>query len=227
MYQIKSHNADGQGLIEYALLIALVSSVVILSLSVMGIGVKDIYCGIVENLGGSDVCRSAFAEDFSDISDWVSSWGKWDNSNDELCGSRWGGIFNEDFSGDDYTVNVGKANLAQGKGYGVYFRTQDYKKPNGYIFQYDPGWGGGAFLFRKWVNGHELSPFAVQRAPGFDWHGEDHNIQLVVEGDTFKAYVDGQEMLSASDSTYSEGGVGFRVWDRTKVCFDDLSITTP
>jgi len=144
-----------------------------------------------------------------------------------LCCDRWGGIFNNEFAGDDYTVNIDKANLIRGNGYGVWFRAQDYDRPEGCIFQYDPGYRGGSFLFRKWVNGHELRPFAVQRSLGFDWHGDDHDVQVVAEGNTFTAYVNGEPVLTASDDTYTEGGVGLRTWDRTQVCFDDFTITTP
>ncbi|MEA3351136.1 MAG: Flp family type IVb pilin [Chloroflexota bacterium] len=219
----------GQGAVEYALIAALIAVTVALSLSATGTSVKDMFCIVASGLGAEELCGNtvAFSEDFSDISDCEVAWGRWSIKDGKLHGSRWGGIFNKDFSGEDYTLTVGSANLSQGNGYGIFFRAQDYDRPEGYIFQYDPGWGGGAFLFRKWVDGHEIHPFAVQRDSDFDWHGEDHEIQVKVEGDTYTAYVDGEEVLNASDSTYQEGGVGFRVWDRTEVDFDDLSITTP
>ncbi len=218
----------GQGLVEFALILALATSIAGLSLAATGTSVQDVYCKVVSGIRGENPCTAALSEDFSNLSDWGGGWGRnWKNNNGELCGSRWGALFNQRFTGDDYTINVGKANLQKGNGYGIFFRAQNYQRPEGYIFQYDPGWRGGAFLFRKWVNGHELYPFAEVRVPGYDWHGEDHNIQLVVKGDTFIAYVDGQEVLRASDDTYKEGGVGFRTWDNTSVCLDDLTITTP
>jgi len=224
----KHQHETGQGLIEFVLIIVLVSATASLGLAATGTSLKDVYCNTISGLSGKDPCEAGLSEDFSDLSDWVGGWGRyWDNSTGELCGANWGAIFNDKFSGDDYTINVGKANLEQGNGYGIFFRAQDYQNPEGYIFQYDPGYAGGAFMFRKWVDGHELSPFAVERVPGYDWHGEDHNVQIVVEGDTYIAYIDGQEVLRASDDTYQQGGVGFRTWDSTKACFDDLTITTP
>ncbi|RME07737.1 MAG: DUF1080 domain-containing protein [Anaerolineae bacterium] len=218
----------GQGLAEFALLIVLVATVASLTLVVTGTSLQDVYCSAVAGITGKDPCAAALSEDFSDLSDWQIVWGRnWRIEDGKLCGSGWGALFNTQFSGDDYTINLGKANLARGNGYGVFFRAQNYSRPEGYIFQYDPGWRGGAFIFRKWVNGHELYPFAEARMPGYDWHGEDHQITVAVEGNTYIAYVDGQEVLRASDSTYTQGGIGLRTWDRTAVCFDDLTITTP
>jgi len=96
---------------------------------------------------------------------------------------------------------------------------------NGYVFQYDPGYYPGAFIIRKWVNGRELSaPIAVAKAPGYDWYSSPRDIEVVVEGDTFTAYVDGVEVLTATDSTYATGGSGLRNWDSTKVCFDQFGM---
>ncbi len=219
----------GQGLAEYAFIAALIGIAVVLSLSATGTSLKEIFCTVASGLAMEGICSDTVAmyEDFADLSDWTISWGNWDIDGEKLHGSRWGGIFHNDFSGQDYTITIDSATLTQGNGYGLYFRTQNPDNPEGYIFQYDPGYGDGAFLFRKWVNGYELSPFAVEKAPGHDWHGEEHQIQVKVGGDTFTAYVDGQEVLTASDDTYGEGGIGLRVWDSTEADFDDLSVTTP
>ena len=132
------------------------------------------------------------------------------------------------FTGDegwtDYTVTL-TANMEQGDGYGVYFRTTNGDSPEGYIFQMDPGYGDGAFLMRRWNDGSEESPFAVAWAdPSFDWYGMDRNIQVEVSGDTFNAYVDGVLVLTGSDSTYASGGIGMRTWSDTKVSFDDITV---
>lgn len=230
MHRSIQNNEQGQGLVEIVLILALVATVTMLSLAATGVSLQDVYCRAVHAFRPNVQCGSegpAFSEDFTDISDWYKSWGDCKEKNGEMCCNRWGGIFNSEFTGEDYTINLGKANLARGNGYGVWFRAQDYNRPEGYIFQYDPGYGGGAFLFRKWVDGHELRPFAVQRMRGFDWHGDDHTVQIEVNDNTFTAYVNGEAVLTASDDTYTEGGVGLRTWDRTQACFDDLSITIP
>lgn len=141
-------NERGQGLVEIGLIIALVAAVAILSLAATGTSLQDLYCRVVKTFNSTGECSlpgnegPAFSEDFSDISDWHISWGKWDNSDGTLFGERWGAIFSQDFTGEDYTVNIDLANLEKGNGYGVWFRAQDFDRPEGYIFQYDPGWGG-------------------------------------------------------------------------------------
>lgn len=223
--QLTKKDHHGQAMVEVAIIISLVAVVTILSLSVVGVGVRNLLCQAAQGLGAAGVCGALF-EDFSDISDWDQTTGKnCSNETGQLCCDKYNEIFKNDFEGEDYTVSVDVANLGQGDGYGMFFRAQNYENPQGYIFQYDPGYG--AFIFRKWVDGHELSPFAVKKVPGFDWYGKDHTVQLVVHGDTFTAFVDGKEVLTGSDSTYSEGGIGLRTWDSTKACIDDLSITTP
>ena len=89
----------------------------------------------------------------------------------------------------------------------------------------DPGYGGGAFLMRRWTDGHEESPFArVWADPGFEWYGVDRDIQVEISGDTFNAYIDGQLVLTGSDDTYASGGIGMRTWSNTLVSFDDISV---
>ncbi len=224
-------NERGQGFVEVGLILVLVATVTILSLTATGTSLQEVYCQAATSLGSdSSRCsgeRVLFSEDFTDLSDWYIPWGQWEISDDALFGKRHSAIFAKNFSGEDYLININTANLAQGNGYGVWFRAQNPDRPEGYIFQYDPGYDGGSFLFRKWVDGHELSPFARVKVPGYDWHGEDHQVQISVVGDTFTAYVDGEEVLSASDSTYTEGTIGIRTWDNTQATFDDITVTTP
>ncbi len=215
-------NPKGQGLIEYALIIALIAVITMGAVAATGTSIKEVYCRAISAFG-SDACQQTRQE----LNDWNEIFGHWSYDDGKVCGKRNGRIFANDFSGDDYVVNIDSATLSKGNGYGVYFRTSDESAVDGYNFQYDPGWGGGAFLFRKWVNGHELPPIAVQRMPGYDWHGTPREIQIEVVGDTFTAYVDGKEMLSASDDTYSEGGVGLHTWNKTQACFEGISVSAP
>ncbi len=133
------------------------------------------------------------------------------------------------FAGDpgwtDYTVRM-TANMEQGNGYGVFFRTTNTdNNTEGYIFQMDPGYGSGAFLMRRWTDDREESPFARAWAdPGYDWYGEDHDIQVEVSGDSFNAYIDGELVLSGNDDTYASGGIGMRTWSNTQVSFDDITV---
>ena len=215
-------NPKGQSFTEYALIIGLVVIITMGVLAATGISISDLYCQAISALGG-DRCQLAETE----LSDWNEIYGNWRYEDGVVCGEYDGRTFAENFSGDDYVINVDSVTLSQGNGYGIYFRTSDEAAVNGYNFQYDPGWGEGAFLFRKWVNGYELSPIAVKKMPNYDWHGPSRNIQIKVIGNTFTAFIDGEEVLSVSDDTYSEGGVGLRTWNGTQACFDGVSVTSP
>lgn len=212
----------GQSYVEYILIIALVVVITIGVLAAIGTSIKDLYCEVITALGG-DACQPSEQE----LTDWNEIFGDWDYEDGQVCGKYNGRTFADGFTGDDYVVNIDSATLERGNGYGVYFRTSDEAAVDGYNFQYDPGWDGGAFLFRKWVNGHELPPIAVHRDRDFDWLGTSRELQVRVEGDTFTAYVDGEEVLTATDDTYSEGGVGLRTWNGTHACFEGVSVIAP
>ncbi|MGQ9786952.1 MAG: family 16 glycoside hydrolase [Anaerolineae bacterium] len=222
---IRRSNTVAQAFIEYGLILGLLMATVILSLTAMGVSTRDVYCTIAKSLAGNPVsCAHYFVDDFSNLSAWTIVNGNWRNENGQLCGGgREGRIF-VPLSERNYAINVRMALLQQGNGYGIYFRATNFDRVDGYTFQYDPGYYPGAFLFRKWVRGNELSPFARANAPGYNWHNVSRQIRIEVNGNTFTAYVDGQKVLTGSDSTYTYGGVGFRTWDATQACFDDLSI---
>jgi len=210
----RSAAESGQGLAEYALILALVGITVVLIMALTGVSIRDVYCKVLDGLG-TRAC--VFVP-----TDWNRISGNW-TTGDQVCGGTGEGrLFAEGFSGEDYTINIDSATLSQGNGYGVFFRATDESAVDGYTFQYDPGYTG--FIFRKWVNGNELSPpFAVARAPGYNW-STPRDIKIVVNGDHFTAYVDNVPVLEATDSTYSSGGMGLRTWDNTKMCASGISI---
>lgn len=229
------HHVDenrGQSLVEYALLIALLIIVVILVLQILGVNLKELYCRAVTALGGSGSCSNYCVDGFESSTGWDAATFKgWAVQGGELCNVLSGEqqIANtcsrQESLPADYVINIGKATLAAGNGYGVYFRLKSFSPTNGYAFQYDPGYGG-AFVVRKWVNGWEVNPpLAVAKMPGYTWLNTPRQVQLVVKGNTFLAYVDTQLVLTVVDGTYPSGGVGFRTWDSTRVCFDDFSIS--
>ncbi len=224
-------SSPGQGFVEYSLLSALVTIGIILTLQLFGISVRDLYCDANTALGGESACiqQESCVDDFTnDDGPWKTRKGEWEVEDGQLCTSKRAITFNTcsmDHGEEDYTVKVDGANLTEGKGYGIFFRmTKPDKKYNGYTFQYDPGYHGGAFIFRKWVNGRELKPFAVKRARDYDWHDTSHDVEVFVQGDTFTAYIDGEAVLTGTDDTYSEGGIGLRSWDGTEVCFERFAI---
>jgi Flp pilus assembly pilin Flp len=227
----------GQSATEYGLILVLLAAVSIGALTSFGVSLQDMYCGLIGSLGGEPAaCTGSeiWAENFDNLDAWnITDGKKWDDEEGELCvgpgGEHRGFTGGDDW--DDYTVNVDRANLDHGDGYGVYFRVNDEPDINGYVFQYDPGYRGGsypngAFLIRKVVNGGETSPIAAQPAPDdFDWYDVDRQVSVEVEGDTFTAFVDGEQVVQATDSQFATGRVGLRTWDGSLGCFDDLTVT--
>lgn len=218
-------DSKGQSLAEYSLLIALLLALCMLILTTLGLSVRDIYCIVARGLGFGGPCAHYFYDDFADLDDWDVVRGNWTTDGDKMCGGPGEGQTFTEISADDYAITIDSATLHRGNGYGVFFRVTDTPRFNGYSFQYDPGYGGGAFIFRKWVKGRELwPPFARAGARGYDWWETPRDVKVVVQGNTFTAYVDGQPVLTASDGDYSEGGIGLRSWDNTVVCFDSVSV---
>jgi len=213
-----------QAHIEYVLILALMGGIVALSLATTGTSVRDIYCTVAGTLADQPAsCMHYFVEDFSGLDAWTIVNGNWRIENGQLCGGGREGRMFIPLSYSNYAIRIRVALLQQGNGYGVYFRATNFDRVDGYTFQFDPGYAS-SFIFRKWVRGNELSPFAVARAPGFNWWGTSYQIAVLVNGNTFTAYVDGNQVLTGRDDTYTHGGVGFRTWDASQVCFDDLSI---
>jgi len=52
----------------------------------------------------------------------------------------------------------------------------------------------------------------------------EYNLTIVVQGNTFTAYLDGQQVLSWTEQTYTSGTVGLRA-RRADVCFDNFNVT--
>jgi len=225
----------GQSLAEYVLLLVLVASAAILVLRLFGFSLRQAYCDVGIALGFAQACETTYCED--DFSSGKDSWatnngdsptGNWQFNDGQLCATGNSAIYNkcsQSMTPSDYTVKLDSINLERGDGYGIYFRSDVVDgKVNGYTFQYDPGLG--AIVFRKWVDGRELSPFAVHRVPSnYDWYGKPQDVEVKVSGDTFTAYINGEPVLTAQDSTYPTGSAGIRTWDNTKFCMDGFGIT--
>jgi hypothetical protein len=125
----------------------------------------------------------------------------------------------------DYVVHLRVATLLEGNGYGVMFRMQNYtNSPSGYGFQYDPGLK--AFVFRKWVNGKESVISSYKPGNDYEWHNVSRDVKVVVKGTRMEAYIDDELVLTATDDSYSSGGVGLRTWYGSSACFDDFEITS-
>ena len=219
----------GQGLIEYAIILALIAVSTGLTLEATGTSLKSVFCDVVMGLGASagGCGGSLLQDDFTGdaLSDWEIVKGKWHPEDGKLCGGPGEGQIYTDIGASDYVINLTGAMLEKGDGFGIFFRADNYKKVDGYSFQFDPGYGSGEFIMREWAHGNEFSPFARQKpSSSFDWHEVPHDVRLEIKGDTFSAYIDDELVVQGSDSTYAEGGIGLRTWDGTKVCFDGISV---
>ncbi|WP_129674512.1 family 16 glycoside hydrolase [Candidatus Chloroploca sp. Khr17] len=236
MQRSRRFSLVGQSLTQYALIVALMAVGIVLILQVTGVEVADVYCQVQTAFSSNADCsqEQLCMDDFAaDAGNWTTSRGDFEMENGQLCMSGKSMIFNQcsqSLDQPDYVINLNSAELTQGPGYGVFFRTSNtepdrygYVYQNGYSFQYDPGYGG--FVFERWVRGnHIYPPMAAVRTRGYDWYNQPRDIQVVVEGDTFSAYVDGTLVLTAQDSSYAEGDIGLRSWGDSEVCFDNFGV---
>ncbi|KAF0112118.1 MAG: hypothetical protein FD147_385 [Chloroflexi bacterium] len=225
-------NKSGQGIIEYLLIVVLAVMASLAGLKVAGVNVNNLLEKASGLFGQQE--ETYLTDSFMNLNSWKSYFGQncWKAENGILsttkksCDSR---ILNTTDLPDDYQVNMDMAQLVSGDGYGITFRlTKSLGSYAGYSFQVDPGYGN-KFIFRRYdEKGVELAkPLAIGNPPaGFDFNAP-HKVSVSVKGNTFKAYVDGALVLTATDSTYTSGGVGLRVWDNTQAKFSDFSVTPP
>lgn len=161
-------------------------------------------------------------------SEWVVSEGSWEwtplgLSNDASGENR---VFLDALSGlEQYAVSV-SAVLDQGNGWALFFGADlDGKnRVSGYTFQYDPGYGGGAYLLRDWSKNKE-SVLASVAAP-LDL-GVGHDFQFDVTATSFRAVQDGVEVLSF-DGALSPAGdlLGFRTWSNSDATFANFQLAS-
>ena len=234
MLNLSSQKASrGQGLTEYVLILASIVVGALLVLELTGYSVRDVYCTAARGLGAEDVCAGEQVycqDDFVNLDNWETNWGTFTNQDGQICTSGSAKNYNTCSQNmdnmSDYSVTLTDAQLNAGNGYGVFFRGTDLDgRTDGYIVQYDPGWGGGSIIMRKWIDGRELPPFATYRMPDYDWYSEPHDLRVDVNGNTFTVYLNDEKVLVGEDDTYTEGGVGLRSWDSTEICLDGIAIS--
>ncbi len=237
----------GQSLIEYLLILALLVVLSAVGLHLTGVETIDLFnrIGAVfgvsadQNPGEStseptDNPNVVYAiDDFSDLDDWKKITGP-------QCWKIVGGVLSvakntctsvlmyEPSIPDDYTYTMNTAQLVSGNGYGLMFRLADENSSfSGYSFQVDPGYSN-QLIFRRFDRGSELAvPLASTNFPdGFD-ATVPHQVSVNVVGDTFTAFIDGAQVLTATDSTYTSGTTGLRIWDSSQASFDDFRVSSP
>jgi Flp pilus assembly pilin Flp len=230
MLNQKNQSKPGQGTVEYAIILALLVIVLVLVLNLLGVNLANVFNRVVTALGFQNIAAALLSDDYTDMTKWHTySGNSWTNTNGQLCNTGGSHIVSTVGMPNNTHINVDNAQLTTGNGYGVMFRVNPSGSSYaGYSFQLDPGLGN-KFVFRRYdLNGTELSsPLSTSSFPaGFDMYAP-HQMAVDVQGSTFKAYVDGTLVLTATDSTYPSGNVGFRTWDSTAACMGHLTVTTP
>ncbi|MBM3150983.1 MAG: DUF1080 domain-containing protein [Chloroflexi bacterium] len=221
----KKMSNRGQGLVEYLILISLVTAVIFLSLEMTGTSIQDLLCQAADSIGDppSSCTTSVFEDDFDNLDQWTVISGDWKIRDGRLCGGPGEGrIFAPIPDLDDYEVTLSGAKLDTGNGYGLYFRASNFKAVNGYTFQYDPGASG--YLFRRWYQGNEFYPQASVRLSNYNYYDSSHEIKVRAQGDTYTAFVDGQQVYQVKNANYLSGGIGLRTWTTTRACFDSIRV---
>jgi Flp pilus assembly pilin Flp len=225
---------NGQGLVEYGLLLVLVAIGIVLTMSLTGVSLSDLYCRVANGISGGTACKglATYCQDTFDAntSGWQNVSGTSTIQNGQMCFPSYAQILNKcstKMAKSDYVVNLNGVTLANpGRGYGVYFRsTLTGTGLNGYAFQYDPG-AGNALLIRSWINGREVTT-PIARVPiNSTIYNVPHDFKIVTKGSTFTVFMDGAQVMTAQDSTYPTGGVGLRTWDSfPTTCLNDFSIS--
>lgn len=155
--------------------------------------------------------------------------GQWSFSGDGLANTASGEnrIFLDVLPDDTpaYEVSL-TANLLTGSGWGLFFGAGlSANAVSGYTFQYDPGYGNGAYLLRRWQNDSESVLRAIT-APLT--HNCAHDFRFVIGPDSLEAYQDGVSVLSYSGNLAPAGDLlGFRTWSASRAVFTDLRVSTP
>jgi hypothetical protein len=222
----------GQGFIEYVLIVLMVVTISILALKLSGVEVNDLFASLSDGLFGGGRSKLIVEDSFDDLGNWTPIFGGkvWRSVDGKLVNTGGGDkrVMLTTELPDDYVVSANGV-LLKGDGYGVMFRlTPQGNNYGGYCFQLDPGYGN-KFVLRKYVtNGAEVSkPIAVANPPaGFNFNAS-HDIQIEVVGNTYTAYIDGVQVMTATDNTYTSGGAGLRSWDFSSISVDNFSVSNP
>lgn len=170
-----------------------------------------------------------FSSELEDMDDLIPLLGKWKTRKGalETLGRGEHRLAFGDEAWSAYRLDT-TAMLKKGPGYGIYYRSDQDPNITGYAFQYDPGYGRGAFLVRKVYNGREQSPFRRVPIPeGFPVYNTAHDVSIELDGDHHRIRVDGQTILDFRDDAFETGSAGLRSWGRTQASFERITVRRP
>jgi len=163
-----------------------------------------------------------------ETSSWTTTHGEWAWTTEGLTNAAAGEnrIFLDVLSDvTEYEVSLA-ATLDAGNGWGLFFGADldGADRVSGFGFQYDPGYGGGAYLLRKWQSNSE-SVLASQFAE-LDLHVE-HDFALMIAPNSFRVYQDDVEVLSYDQELAPVGPLlGLRTWSTSDATFSDFAVSS-
>ena len=227
----------GQGLTEYALILAGVAVVVVLSLNLMGISVQGVYCRAANGLGAkacNDLNDCSFSFDAAtDLDAWegeqtdqlsIETGKACISGNGKDAASYLNSACTKKLGANDYSISMNEITVDRtvennkNTGFDTWFRAQDDE--NGYLFIYNSK--VNYVRFWKIVDGRWIK-LAQKKVPS-SWQDEELNFRVDVQGDQFKAYRDDELLIEASDSAYTDGAVGIRNKPSSKSCVGDIEV---
>jgi Flp pilus assembly pilin Flp len=223
----QSISLQGQGLVEYAIIIVLVALVAILGLLLLSdtatqwlmqtaCAVGGIGCGanddtIAIDFGKDEALQGWMVGEFigRDREFWVED--------GRLHSDPGAFMLYRNYAGRDYTAIAVEPRLETfrpdvNQGFSVAFRAEDINgRLNGYTFRiyHNVNSGQQAIYFSKVVEGRTMWPaLNWSRLPDtFDWQ-QPGDVKIEVVGNTFTAYINGQQVMQASDDTFESGQAG-------------------
>lgn len=181
--------------------------------------------------GGSFFNRVLASDDFSGtLSKWTISTGIWTIANGELSGR-----------GNESEIANLLLNIDVGKDYEITFKSHlefnwyidgqnedivrqavwRYTDNNNYYF--GGATIGGVAYYRGEIKIHNSGISSTLSYHDYDYASGWTQIKIVVKGSVFTLYVNGVQICTATDTTYSTGKVGLSVYG-SEVHFDDFKI---
>lgn len=123
---------------------------------------------------------------------------------------------------DDYVVSA-KVRMDEGNWAGIAFRVQsDFEY---YIYYMNvPDNKSELWLHAEPAFDTRTNLAQIAGANILIENGVFHEVQVVVEGDTFQLWIDGELQSEDVDGTYSTGKIGVWAW-ATQASFDDVTVT--
>ena len=182
----------------------------------------------VKNFTSTKAKTTTFSDNFDDgVSDsWTQHAGSWSGIDGEYCvsvGVVENGISTVDeLSFTDGTIET-KLRFTDPVGFraGVIFRFVD---PTHY-YSVELGNEYDTLDMIKYTpqSPHYGETFAQLRADNLFQKDVDYQLTIIVSGNLFRCFINGEEVLTGTDNSYTHGGAGLRA-RRADVCFDNFRI---